>query len=149
MRCRGFLRECKRCGRWAGCWVGSRRGWLGRSRSPTCWPSRRNADRSAAVRAAPDAYYPSMGSGASTGLLACVACGAELPATAKFCLECGAAVPAAERETRRTVTLLFTDVTGSTAMGEQLDPEAFRGVLGRYFVVARTAVERHGGTVEK
>jgi class 3 adenylate cyclase len=54
-----------------------------------------------------------------------------------------------DRETRRTVTLLFTDVTGSTAMGEQLDPEAYRGVMGRYFAVARSAVERHGGTVEK
>jgi class 3 adenylate cyclase/tetratricopeptide (TPR) repeat protein len=47
------------------------------------------------------------------------------------------------------VTLLFTDVTGSTTMGEQLDPEAYRGVMGRYFEVARAAVERHGGTVEK
>ena len=91
-----------------------------------------------------------MGSGAPTGVLACTACGAELPTTVRFCFECGAPVAAvAERETRRTVTLLFTDMTGSTAMGEQLDPEAFRGVLGRYFAVARTAVERHGGTVEK
>ncbi len=47
------------------------------------------------------------------------------------------------------VTLLFTDVTGSTAMGEKLDPEAYRGVMGRYFAAARAAVERHGGTVEK
>jgi class 3 adenylate cyclase len=91
-----------------------------------------------------------MGSGAPTGFLACSACGAELPTTVKFCFECGAPVTAAvERETRRTVTLLFTDVAGSTAMGERLDPEAFRGVLGRYFAVARMAVERHGGTVEK
>ena len=92
-----------------------------------------------------------MGSGAPTGLLACSACGAELPTTVKFCFECGTPVPTAvtEHETRRTVTLLFTDVTGSTAMGEQLDPEAFRGVMGRYFAVARAAVERHGGAVEK
>ncbi|MDX6358262.1 MAG: hypothetical protein QOH37_1316 [Nocardioidaceae bacterium] len=47
------------------------------------------------------------------------------------------------------MTLLFTDVSGSTAMGEQLDPEAYRGVMGRYFDVARAAIERHGGTVEK
>src|SRR5436190_22007827 len=92
-----------------------------------------------------------MGSGAKTGFFACAACGTELPPTAKFCSECGAPSPAvaAERETRRTATLLFTDVTGSTSMGEQLDPEVFRGVLGRYYAVARTAVERHGGTVEK
>jgi class 3 adenylate cyclase len=47
------------------------------------------------------------------------------------------------------VTLLFTDVTGSTALGEQLDPEAYRSVMGRYFAVSRAAVERHGGRVEK
>ena len=53
------------------------------------------------------------------------------------------------REKRKTVTLLFTDVTGSTALGEQLDPEAYRSVMGRYFAASRTAVERHGGLVEK
>src|SRR4051812_8164882 len=88
--------------------------------------------------------------GRSSSSLACAECGAALPAASKFCLECGSAVPSdTDRETRRTVTLLFTDVTGSTAIGEQLDPEAFRGVMGRYFAIARTAIERHGGTVEK
>src|SRR6476659_6450951 len=82
--------------------------------------------------------------------ITCVQCSSPLPANAKFCLECGTPVAAApEREVRKTVTLLFTDVTGSTAMGETLDPEAYRGVMGRYFDVARAAVERHGGTVEK
>ncbi len=47
------------------------------------------------------------------------------------------------------VTLLFCDVAGSTALGEQLDPEAFRSVMSRYFAVARVAIERHGGTLEK
>ncbi|GCD92025.1 adenylate/guanylate cyclase domain-containing protein [Nocardioides sp. LS1] len=84
------------------------------------------------------------------GGLSCAQCGEELPAKARFCLSCGTPVPTgAERETRRTVTLLFTDVTGSTALGERLDPEAYRGVMTRYFEVARAAVERHGGTVEK
>ena len=91
-----------------------------------------------------------MGSGGSAGLFACAACGAELPTVAKFCLECGTPVAGVSaRETRRTVTLLFTDVTGSTAMGELLDPEAYRSIMGRYFAIARAAVERHGGTVEK
>jgi class 3 adenylate cyclase len=31
------------------------------------------------------------------------------------------------------VTALFCDVTGSTVLGEQLDPEVLRGVLNRYF----------------
>ncbi|MCW2767663.1 MAG: adenylate/guanylate cyclase [Nocardioides sp.] len=82
--------------------------------------------------------------------VACENCGVTLGATTKFCPECGTPIVAAPpRETRKTVTLLFCDVTGSTAMGEQLDPEAYRGVMGRYFTVASEAVERHGGTVEK
>jgi class 3 adenylate cyclase len=32
------------------------------------------------------------------------------------------------REIRKTVTIVFTDVTGSTAMGERLDPESLRRV---------------------
>jgi class 3 adenylate cyclase/tetratricopeptide (TPR) repeat protein len=52
-------------------------------------------------------------------------------------------------EVRKTVTVLFADVVSSTALGEQLDPEALRRVMARYFEAARTAVERHAGTVEK
>ena len=55
----------------------------------------------------------------------------------------------ADGETRKTVTVVFCDVTGSTALGEQIDPESLRRVLARYFTVMRTVVERHGGTVEK
>ncbi len=47
------------------------------------------------------------------------------------------------------MTVLFADVTGSTALGERLDPEAVRRVMGRYFEMARAVIERHGGTVEK
>lgn len=50
---------------------------------------------------------------------------------------------------RKTVTLVFCDVTGSTALGERLDPEALRGVWSRYHDTARAVLERHGGTVEK
>jgi class 3 adenylate cyclase len=52
-------------------------------------------------------------------------------------------------EARKTVTVVFADVSGSTALGERLDAEALRGVMERYFAEARTAFERHGGTVEK
>src|SRR5262245_13204998 len=52
-------------------------------------------------------------------------------------------------ETRKTVTVLFADVTGSTALGERLDPESLRGVMSRYFEEMRSAIESHGGTVEK
>jgi class 3 adenylate cyclase/tetratricopeptide (TPR) repeat protein len=53
------------------------------------------------------------------------------------------------RETRKVVTALFCDVSGSTALGEQLDPEVWRGVIQRYFDVMRATIERHGGMVEK
>ncbi len=47
------------------------------------------------------------------------------------------------------MTVVFCDVTGSTAMGERLDPESLRRVMSRYFAEMRAALERHGGTVEK
>ena len=50
---------------------------------------------------------------------------------------------------RKTVTVLFCDVSGSTAMGERLDPESTRRVMSRYFEAMRTAIESHGGSVEK
>src|SRR5215204_2867645 len=47
------------------------------------------------------------------------------------------------------VTVLFCDVTGSTALGESTDPEALRALLARYFERMKALVESHGGTVEK
>jgi class 3 adenylate cyclase len=82
----------------------------------------------------------------------CTSCGTDNPERAKFCLECGAALPVSgegSRGARKLVTVLFADVVGSTALGEQLDPETMRAALGRYFTAARTVLERHGGTVEK
>ena len=65
----------------------------------------------------------------------CAACGHELPEDAKFCSECGTPVaPAvAPREQRKTVTVLFCDVAGSTELGESTDPEALRALLAWYF----------------
>jgi class 3 adenylate cyclase/tetratricopeptide (TPR) repeat protein len=51
--------------------------------------------------------------------------------------------------TRKIVTVVFSDVAGSTSLGEHLDPETVRRVMERYFDEARNAFERHGGTVEK
>jgi class 3 adenylate cyclase/tetratricopeptide (TPR) repeat protein len=52
-------------------------------------------------------------------------------------------------ELRKTVTVLFSDIADSTALGETLDTEALRSVLTRYFDEVRVVVERHGGRVEK
>jgi class 3 adenylate cyclase/tetratricopeptide (TPR) repeat protein len=51
--------------------------------------------------------------------------------------------------TRKTVTVVFCDIVGSTTLGEQIDPEVHRRIQERYFDAARTTLERHGGTVEK
>ena len=85
-------------------------------------------------------------------VLVCASCGHANSEGAKFCEECGfsfAAVPAGAKEQRKTVTVLFCDLTGSTALGETLDPERLRGLLARYFERMKAIVEAHGGTVEK
>ena len=80
----------------------------------------------------------------------CPSCGQQNPDSSRFCGACGAELAsAAAREVRKTVTVLFADVTGSTALGERLDPESFRRVMARYFEAASGCIERHGGTVEK
>src|SRR2546421_78167 len=56
---------------------------------------------------------------------------------------------AVSTEERRIVTVLFADMAGSTALGEELDPEEMRRLLARYYAIARESVEQHGGTVEK
>ena len=52
-------------------------------------------------------------------------------------------------EERKLVSILFADVTGSTALGEMLDPEDMRALMGRYYDHARRVVTSHGGTIEK
>ena len=82
----------------------------------------------------------------------CGRCGAENPEGTRFCASCGAALAApveAPREARKLVTVLFTDVAGSTNLAERLDPESVRRVMERYFDELSAVIERHGGTVEK
>jgi class 3 adenylate cyclase/tetratricopeptide (TPR) repeat protein len=50
---------------------------------------------------------------------------------------------------RKTVTVIFCDVVGSTALGESSDPEALQALLARYFEQMKAIVEAHGGSVEK
>src|SRR5690242_10560328 len=78
----------------------------------------------------------------------CPRCGNENQPGARFCSQCAAPLEP-EREVRKTVTVVFCDITGSTALGESVDPEALRALLGRYFEQMRGILERHGGQVEK
>src|SRR5262245_47346624 len=83
-------------------------------------------------------------------MAACPTCGKTNESGARFCSACGTALAAeAPREVRKTVTVLFCDVAGSTALGERLDPEATRRLMSRYFESARAILERHGASVEK
>ena len=51
--------------------------------------------------------------------LVCSHCGEENPERARFCLSCGSEpTPPDQTEARKVVTIMFTDVTGSTALGE-------------------------------
>ncbi len=81
----------------------------------------------------------------------CPRCGEENPDRFRLCGYCGAelAPPPPAREERRTVTIVFSDLKGSTNLGEALDPESLREVMSRYFEDQTRALRRHGGTVEK
>ena len=83
-------------------------------------------------------------------MTACARCGSPLPEDARFCPSCGSptTLPNAGQE-RKVVTVLFADVTGSTALGERLDPERFREVMQSYGNAMREEIEGEGGTVEK
>src|SRR5436305_9550957 len=84
-------------------------------------------------------------------MIGCPHCGRENPEGARFCNSCGGAVAAADavREVRKTVTVLFCDVVGSTELASRSDPEVMRGVMARFYATIREPVERYGGTVEK
>jgi class 3 adenylate cyclase/tetratricopeptide (TPR) repeat protein len=85
-------------------------------------------------------------------MVTCPSCGQENPDGFRLCGMCGAALTASAepaREERKVVTILFTDLVGSTARAEGLDPEDVRATLSSYYTRLRAELERHGGTVEK
>ncbi|HYT29908.1 MAG TPA: ABC transporter substrate-binding protein [Actinomycetota bacterium] len=52
------------------------------------------------------------------------------------------------REERKVVTALFADLGGSTALGERMDPEEVRLIVGEAVARIVAAVESFGGTVK-
>jgi class 3 adenylate cyclase len=81
----------------------------------------------------------------------CPGCGEENPDRFRLCGYCGSALVAqpAPQEVRKTVTVLFCDLKGSTELADRLGSEAVREVLDLYFSAMKPVVERHGGTIEK
>jgi class 3 adenylate cyclase/tetratricopeptide (TPR) repeat protein len=81
----------------------------------------------------------------------CANCGEENPDRFRLCGFCGTPFAAAEAppDVRKTVTVVFSDLVGSTSLGESMDSESLRELLQRYFEAMQAVLERHGGAVEK
>ena len=103
-------------------------------------------------------------------VMPCASCSAPVAPDHVFCTRCGARqagdrqpaltarlaplarpTPTTElqQSDRRVVTVLFTDVSGFTAMSEKMDPEAVAGIVNRFFEVLTEPIYRYGGVVDK
>ena len=81
----------------------------------------------------------------------CPSCGEENPGKFRLCGYCGTPLAQAlpPQELRKTVTIIFSDLKGSTALGEMIDPEALHEIKNRYFGVMADVLAHHGGKIEK
>jgi class 3 adenylate cyclase/tetratricopeptide (TPR) repeat protein len=107
----------------------------------------------------------------------CARCGADNPAGKRFCGDCGAALGASDGSAkppapsppiakiptcagpdraaasadgeRRHLTVLFSDLVGSTEIAAHLDAEDWREIAAQYQRTAAAAVTRFGGHVAK
>jgi class 3 adenylate cyclase len=81
----------------------------------------------------------------------CPGCGQESPDRSRFCGYCGSVLVALapSEEVRKTVTVVFCNLKGSTELAGRLDSEALLEVLTLYVSVMKPVLERHGGTIEK
>ena len=86
----------------------------------------------------------------------CATCGVEANATARFCRGCGAPLDSQVTHdvsgagpARKTVTVMFADLAGSTGFEERVDAETAREVIGHYHDVLRSTAQRHHAGVMK
>jgi predicted ATPase/class 3 adenylate cyclase len=81
----------------------------------------------------------------------CPNCGEENPAKFRLCGYCGTPLAQAlpPQELRKTVTIIFSDLKGSTALGETIDAEALHEIKNRYFEAMANVLAHHGGKIEK
>ena len=108
----------------------------------------------------------------------CPECGAESPGQARFCMNCGHQLAQPESDPsqarleqyipkellakleaarttggiqgeRRVVTMLFCDVTGSTAAAEKLDPEDWAQIMNGAFKYLIAPIYRYEGTLAR
>ena len=101
----------------------------------------------------------------------CSSCNAENPQTATFCLECAKPLQGAEGKSqrvpdadspiqvnpetagslegeRKTVTALFADITGSTVLEQDLDPEEARAIVDPALKIMIDAARHYDGYVQ-
>ncbi|MGV0851535.1 ATP-binding protein [Mycolicibacterium phlei] len=83
----------------------------------------------------------------------CATCGLQSRPTARFCRGCGAPLEDATSDAgtpvRKTVSVMFADLAGSTAFEESVDAETAREVIGRYHALLRTTADRYRAGVVK
>jgi len=89
---------------------------------------------------------------------ACSGCGTVYKIGSKFCDECGHPLaqesqiadiePAADGE-RKHVTVLFSDLSGYTAMSEKLDPEEVKDITEKIYSEVSKIVGKYDGFIEK
>ena len=89
----------------------------------------------------------------------CPRCLSELSEKSKFCSECGAGVKQSQQISdqyrhiaegeRKNATVLFSDLSGYTAMTAKMDPEDVKILMGKIFEKAGRIVEKYQGTVER
>ena len=91
--------------------------------------------------------------------LLCPQCKIAVLSTDKFCRECGLRLNPAKELTkkplaemggeREPVTVLFSDLSGYTAMSDKLDPEEVREISSRIFAEIAKTIEKYQGFLEK
>src|SRR3954470_10405114 len=82
--------------------------------------------------------------------MACSRCGSNAPPDARFCPACGEPLsPAGVVEERKTVSVLFVDIVGSTERADEADPEDVRELNQLYYGEVSARIERFGGAIEK
>jgi class 3 adenylate cyclase/tetratricopeptide (TPR) repeat protein len=81
----------------------------------------------------------------------CSNCGHALPADAKFCPHCGTRIVglAPEDGQRRHASIVFSDLSGYTALNERLDPEEVEHIMGRIKEAATRIIGSHGGVINQ
>ncbi|NTW16170.1 MAG: cyclase, partial [Syntrophaceae bacterium] len=88
----------------------------------------------------------------------CPKCQSENPEGKKYCGDCGhrldepiltaTPIPSTDSE-RKYVTVLFSDMSGYTAMTEKLDPEQVKEITGRIFGEISKIITQYQGFAEK